>query len=181
MPRIERQITVNASPEQAFAYLSDITRHPEWAAHPLRIEQTSPGPVSAGATFASVGHQLGRDNQDRLTVTEFSPGEKVVYECQGDGGLIRHWVALHREGDGTAVVKGIEPVKLRFPFSALFPVLNLAGAIGRGLDGDLQRIKAKLEEGAPAPSQLAQAEEEAPQAAEEIAPESEDEPSTDED
>lgn len=161
---IERQITINATPETAFGYLSDLTRHPEWAAHSLRIEQTSQGGVGAGATFASVGHQLGRDNEDRITITEFAPGERVVYECEGNGGLIRHWVALRQEGDGTTVVKGIEPVKLRFPFNALFPVLNLTGAIGRGLDGDLQRIKARLEEGASASAQQAapRAEEEGP-------------------
>src|SRR3989304_3364224 len=44
MPAIERQITINASPEQVFAYLSDITRHPEWAGHDLKGDSTSPGP-----------------------------------------------------------------------------------------------------------------------------------------
>ena len=61
---IERQITINASLEKVFAYLADFTRHGEWAAHPLRIEQASQGPVGVGTSFTSVGHQFGRDTED---------------------------------------------------------------------------------------------------------------------
>lgn len=156
MPRVERHITVSTPPGKVFGYVSDFSRHPEWAAHSLRIQQTSEGPIGVGATFTSVGHQLGRDNEDRVTVTELAPAEKIVYECEGGGGLIRHWIALRRESDGTALSKGIEPLTLRFPFSVLFPVLNVAGVIGRGLDADLQRIKAKLEEAQPAQAAAAE-------------------------
>ena len=70
MRRIERRITISASVPHVFSYLADFPRHSEWAAHPLRIRQTSEGPVGVGSTFVSVGRQLGRDNEDHVTVVE---------------------------------------------------------------------------------------------------------------
>ena len=45
-------------------------------------------------------------------------------------------------------------------------MLRMMGQVGSGLDGDLRRIKAKLEEGAPVPEQPATPEEEAPESGE---------------
>ncbi len=77
MPK--QQITINAPAEKVFAYLADITKHPEWSKeeHKLQVEKTSQGPIGQGATFRSVGHQFGR-NEDTLTITEYVPSQRIV-------------------------------------------------------------------------------------------------------
>ncbi len=179
MAATERQILIDAPAENVFAYLADFSRHPEWAAHDLKIEKTSEGPVGVGSNFSSVGHQLGRDNDNKVSIVEFVANEKIIFESEGEGLRMRHHILTQPVDGGTLVTKGVEALQLPFPISLVFPLLRMLGQVGSGLKGDLQRIKAKLEEGAPAPEQPAPTpEEEAPESGE-SSPEAEEKTSAD--
>lgn len=147
MAVIERQITINAPPERVFAYLSDISRHAEWAGHSLKVEKTSEGPVAVGSTFSTVGHQLGRDFEAEVRITELVSNEKLAFEAEGKDFHFSHHFLLRSENGGTRLTKGGEAKRLGFPFGLLLPLLSALGVVARGLDGDLQRIKARLEAG----------------------------------
>lgn len=142
---VQQSMTINASPETVFGYVADITKHPEWAqaGHKLQIEKTSEGPAAKGATFASVGHQFG-ENHDTVTITEYEPGKRVVYEADGNAGTLRHWFEVSPADGGTQLTKGLDVVKAKFPFALFVPIVTTFIAPG-GLRGDLSRIKAKLE------------------------------------
>ncbi len=145
MGRVEQSITINASPEAAFGYVADISKHIEWAqpGHKLSIEKTSEGAVGQGSTFASVGHQFG-ENNDTVTITEFVPNERVVYESEGNVGVIRHSFELSGSGEGVELMKTFDPVSTKMPFTILSPIAKLLSVPGT-LRGDLKRIKEKLE------------------------------------
>jgi len=143
MPRVERETTINVPAAKAFPYLADVSRHGEWAGHNLEVQKTSEGPVAVGSTFSSVGHQLGT-HKGQVTITELVPNEKIVYESQDDVGHFRHYILLAPKDGGTHITKGFEPLKLSLLFRLLSPVI-LRVAAPKGLDGDLQRIKEKLE------------------------------------
>jgi len=140
----EKQITINAPAEKVFGYVADFPRHSEWAQHALKVEQTSGGPVGMGTTFKSVGHQFGRDNEDTVTITEFVPNQKIVYESMTKEGHFRHWVELKPGDGGVELTKGTQVVKMNFPLSVLFAIISPL-VLPSGLNGDLKRIKAKLE------------------------------------
>jgi len=145
MARVEKQITINAPAEKVFTYLADITKHGEWGnpGQKLHVEKTSEGPVGQGSTFKSVGQQFGTQN-DTVTITEYVPNQRVVYEALGKAGHIRHSFDIKPADGGVQVTKGFESLKAKPPFSLLLPIVAtfvLPGA----LSGDLQRIKAKLE------------------------------------
>ena len=143
MAGIERQTTVNAAAAKVFEYVSDISRHPEWAAHKLEVEKTSDGPIAVGSTFSAVGHEMGT-HRAQVKIAELVPNSKVVYEAEDDTGHFRHYFQLQEENGATRVTKGIEPLKLSLMFKLLSPIA-LTFMVPRGLDGDLKRIKAKLE------------------------------------
>lgn len=142
---VQKEITINAPVEQVFTYLADITRHSEWgkADHKLEVKKTSEGPVGQGSTFQSVGHQFGK-NEDTVTITEYVPNQRVVYEANGNAGLLRHAFDVAPSDGGTRVTKTFEPVKAKFPFALFLPVAQ-AFIVPGGLQGDLERIKAQLE------------------------------------
>ena len=144
---VEQSMTINASPEAVFTYVADISKHGEWAApgHKLSVEKTSEGAVGKGSTFRSVGHQFG-ENIDTVTITEFVPNERVVYESEGKAGLIRHSFALAASGDGVEVTKTFDPVKTKMPFTIFAPLAQLFSVPG-SLKGDLERIKGRVEAG----------------------------------
>ena len=149
MAGVEKQITIGAPAEKVFGYLADVPRHSEWAQpqHKLEIEKTSDGPVGQGTTFKSTGHQFGR-NEDTVTITEYVPNQRIVYESDGNAGLMRHSFELAPAEGGTRVTKGFEAVQAKFPFRLFLPVVS-AFVLPGALNGDLQRIKEKLEESSP--------------------------------
>jgi uncharacterized protein YndB with AHSA1/START domain len=150
MAAVERQITVNVPREQVFAYLSDVSRHSEWAGHQLEVKKTSEGPVQVGSSYETVGHQFGAQPA-KVTITELVPGQKIVYESDGQVGHFRHQFVLESEDGGVRVTKSFEPLKISsLPLRVLAPLVRSVIA-PKGLDGDLKRIKAKMEGGSAAP------------------------------
>jgi uncharacterized protein YndB with AHSA1/START domain len=144
----EQQITINAPAEKVFNYLADISKHGEWGkpSQKLQVEKTSEGPVGQGSTFKSVGQQFGQQN-DTVTIAEYVPNQRVVYESQGKAGHIRHTFELSPSGGGTQVTKRVEVVKAGFPFVIFQPIVK-AFILPGAMQSDLQRIKEKLEGGA---------------------------------
>src|SRR3990172_6764766 len=121
----EQQMVINAPAEKVFSYLADLTRHSEWAqpGHRLEIEKTSDGPIGQGTVFRSVGHQFGR-NEDTVTITEYVPNQRIVYESAGKAGLIRHSFDLAPAEGGVQGTKGFEAVEAKFPFRLFLPIVR---------------------------------------------------------
>src|ERR1043165_2228771 len=61
-------VVIRAQPEAVFAYISDLTRHPEWSGGNLKVDALSSGPVAVGMQYVSHGDvpgQKDRPNQLR--------------------------------------------------------------------------------------------------------------------
>ena len=143
MSGFEKQTVVNAPVEKVFHYLADFSRHHEWTRHPVKIEQTSAGPVGAGSTFTSRNHFMGRELEDKLTVTEFVPSERLVYEGDGNTGHFRHTFLVQPADGGARIIKRIETLRPTLAGRLLAPLFLIIAP--RALTGDLERIKAKVE------------------------------------
>ncbi len=145
MAMIERRTSIKATNAAIFTYLSDVGKHPDWASHQLEVTPKSTGPVAVGSAFETVGHQFG-EQPGTVTITELVPNSKIVYESDGKVGHFRHGFVIKDNGDGTSLVtKTMEPLEVKsLPLKILGPVVR--GFIApKGLDGDLARIKEKLE------------------------------------
>jgi len=142
--RFTKELSINAPPDKVFDYVSDISRHPEWAAHKLKIEPAATGSVGVGAKFNSVGHQMGMDSRDEVTVTEYSPSQRFSYEARSKEGLFRHVIQLSAEGTGTRVAKSTEVVEASLMTKLMTPlIMFMAPGV---LSGDLKRIKQRVEQ-----------------------------------
>ena len=142
----KQEITINAPAEKVFAYLADITRHREWSKgeHKLQVEKTSEGPIGQGATFRSVGYQFGR-NEDTVTITEYVPSQRIVFQANGRVGLARHAFEIAPTDGAVRVTKSFDIVNGEFPFTIMYPLVARRFYWPGALKGDLERIKAKLE------------------------------------
>jgi uncharacterized protein YndB with AHSA1/START domain len=140
-----QSIAINAPQEAVFAYVADISKHGEWSnpSQKLQVEKTSEGSIGVGAAFKSTGEQFGKQH-DVVRITEYVPNQKVVYESEGNAGLIRHVFEVSPTGTGVQLTKTFEAVKPKFPLNVMLPIIN--GFIQPGaLKSDLGRIKANLE------------------------------------
>jgi uncharacterized protein YndB with AHSA1/START domain len=142
MPRFEKSIDINVPPQKAFDYVSDITKHAEWSIHGLSVEKTSPGPLAVGSTFSTTGHQMGT-HTGIVTIKEFVPGQKVVYESDDDTAHVKHAFELAPQNGGTRVTKSFETVKTGLLLKVFRPMMYIVQPMS--LQRDLQAIKEKLE------------------------------------
>lgn len=147
MAKFQQSITVSAPPEKAYEFLADISRHAEWSGHGLQVQKTSDGPVAVGATYSTIGKQMGT-HKGEVTVTQLNPYSQITYESLDDTGHFRHGFLLAARDGGTEITKTVEPLKKGLLLTLLGPGMGLL--VPRGLRADLAKIKERLEAQAPA-------------------------------
>ncbi len=146
---IAQQTTIDAPRDRVWAYLADFGRHPEWSRPKDQLRIQPPTEVRAGATFSSIGKDMGRDSKNAVTITEVIPGERIVYVAkQDDGTEWRNAFELEHVGARTRVTKRETLVSARFPMSVLIAILTplLKVEAAKMHASDLARIKARLEQ-----------------------------------
>jgi hypothetical protein len=138
----KQETTIQRPPGDVFAYVSDMTKHGEWASNGLQVTQTSSGPIGVGATFSSTARQFGTQRESQ-TVTEYAPGSRFAFEASGGLGLARHIFELSVAGGGTRLSKSMELIKPSF--LARVMSMKIKADQPKAMAEDLHRIKQKLE------------------------------------
>ena len=83
MQSFSAEIEIEAPRERVYEYVSDMTRHHEWAANTIRLEPDGDG-------YRSYGRQVGHENRNLLTIVERTPPIRFVFESLGREGRFRH-------------------------------------------------------------------------------------------
>lgn len=100
---------IHAPPETVFDYVSDVTRHPEWAANRMTVTPLTPGEPRVGSRYRTVASQGGRNWESIVEITRYErPG---VFEFVATGGATqepednphRHTFTLTAGADGTTL------------------------------------------------------------------------------
>ena len=139
-----QSVSINRSPAEVFAYLSDVSKHAEWSPKPYRTEGTS-GPVKVGDMFASVGSIPGdKNHRNEVTVTECSAPTRLVLDAMEKGEHFINTFELQPQGEGTLVTRSMDAPNPPFPISLIFPLL-MATVIKPDVRKGLNNLKANLE------------------------------------
>jgi uncharacterized protein YndB with AHSA1/START domain len=140
-------VVVHAQPEAAFAYVSDLTRHPEWSGGRLKVEALSPGPVAVGAQYISHGDVAGqKDRPNQLRVTQYQPPSRFTFVAQDPGfGDVTHEFTFTPQDGGTLIERTVTltmaPI-VAFAFRTI--ILPLIGK--PSMEKALAALKTKLEQ-----------------------------------
>jgi uncharacterized protein YndB with AHSA1/START domain len=138
--RMEHTVLIERPPEEVFAYLTDVSKLPEWqsSASEARVE----GEMGLRARVYEVRTLLGRRGESTLEVTEFEPDRKFSLAVV-EGPLqfeVRHTLS---EASGATRLDWVgEADTSRFPRLA---VSMVAGAVEAQFKADLERLKRLLE------------------------------------
>jgi uncharacterized protein YndB with AHSA1/START domain len=100
-------VDIQASPETVFAYISDLTRHPEWASDPVKIAAITTGPVGIGSRYRSEAQSHGITFKAELTVTEYDPPRRFGFSGSDTTGNFLHEFALTPQQNGTHLQRKI--------------------------------------------------------------------------
>jgi uncharacterized protein YndB with AHSA1/START domain len=141
------RVVTKAQPEAAFAYVSDLTRHPEWSGARLKVEALSPDPVAVGAQYVSHGDVAGqKDRPNQLRVTQYQPSSRFTFVAQDPGfGDVTHEFSFTPQDGGTLIERTVTltmaPIKA-FAFST-----SILPLVGKPLmEKALAALKTKLEQ-----------------------------------
>jgi uncharacterized protein YndB with AHSA1/START domain len=136
MQTFSAEIEIDAPPERVYEYVSDMTRHHEWAANTIRLERDGDG-------FRSWGRQVGYENRNTLTIVEQTPPMRFAFESQGREGRFRHVFEIEGVAGKTRLTKRFVVVEAPLPLRLFSPLFSVVGR--RNMRGDVRRIKARME------------------------------------
>ena len=140
------RVLVNAPLQQAFDYVSDLTRHPEWSGGELKIEALTPGPVAVGKEHRSRGEvAIQKERPNTVRVSAYEPPHKFGFVANDpDFGDVSHVFTFTKQDEGIlierAMTLSLNPI-IAFGFRFLiYPF------VGRpSMNKSLARLKKKLE------------------------------------
>jgi hypothetical protein len=150
--RRERSILIAATREAVYDYVSDVMRHPDWAAQEMEMKHTGGPDAGAGAEFESSVHFMGHV-AGRIKVIEASRPERFVYQCQDTSGRYNWTFNIQQEGSGTRLTQSFDRLNAPFYVKVIQPAL-LYPLLGKGMfDKDWPRSRptwrARLQQPAP--------------------------------
>jgi hypothetical protein len=117
-------IVANTTPEAAFAYVSDVTTHPEWSPDHMSIEPLQAGPPAVRAKYKAVGHLVGKPNPSTVEITDLQPGRSVTIKATDGNSVFQHEFVFTKENGGTRVDRNVTPLQTPLFFKIVFPVLE---------------------------------------------------------
>src|ERR1700744_5644414 len=123
---------------EVFAYLADPRTHHEWQPDLIRTELVAGDTIGVGMQAVEVRKMFGREMRTPFEITRHEPPNRQDFHTTG--GPIRPdgVLSCKQQGDGTLVSYEFN---FNGPLAWLFPRI-----IGRGMKGDLARLKKQLEQ-----------------------------------
>jgi len=122
------RISTSAKPEVTFAYIPDLTHHPEWNDH-LHIEAMTPGEIKMGSKYHSVGKTLNEDRHNDIWITAYQPSTVFAFTAHDpDFKEVTHEFQISPQNGGSLVERTVtvhmSPM-MEFLWSlVLFPLIN---------------------------------------------------------
>jgi hypothetical protein len=136
----EETITIKASPEAVYDYVSDISRHPEWAFHKLTMKKVGDG------RFESSTEVMHLEPRSVLTVeTTNRPGRFSFISQDSVAGTYRWYFDISPVAEGSRLNYGLERLKARLWVQLVQPWLLWPTDGRKGVLGALANIKRNIE------------------------------------
>ena len=140
MPRFTLDLQIARPPEDVFAYLTDVTRLPEWQSTASAGE--ADGPVRLGTRIRERRTFIGRDVRTELEVTGYDPPRRFDVDARGGPVPFAISHVLEAAGGGTKLHVDVDVKLSGMKRLAAQGPLMLAE---REFRADFQRLKERLE------------------------------------
>lgn len=140
-------VVINAPREKVFAYVSDLTRHPEWSGGRLKVEALTSGPVAVGSQYVSHGDLPGqKDRRNELRVTELQPPSRFAFIASDPSfGGISHEFTFTSQGNATLaerrVTLNVPPIMAFMLRAVIQPLISKPM-----MDKSMAALKTRLEQ-----------------------------------
>jgi uncharacterized protein YndB with AHSA1/START domain len=140
---VQRNVQINASPQQTMALLSDASRWPEWYPGMTEIEIVAPFPEAGGKVAFKV-KSAGVSMPITETVLDYQPDELQLFQMEGMLSGRARW-ELAPQGDGTRLTTTFDYALPGGVFGKLADALIVKRINGKSLEQALNNFKALVE------------------------------------
>ncbi|MCV0403381.1 MAG: SRPBCC family protein [Chloroflexi bacterium] len=142
MQRVERRTTIEAPPDEVFAYLADLDRLAEWQSGVTEARRTSDGEMAVGATAHVTRQLMGQRIDAPLTVTAYEPPRHLAVGSEVSGVRADATLDVAPAATGSEVVFAME---IRGSMLTAFMEPMIASAAGGDIEASLERLRSRLE------------------------------------
>jgi carbon monoxide dehydrogenase subunit G len=143
MAIVQRNVQINAAPQQAMAFLSDASRWPDWYPGMTEIDIAAPFPEEGGKVVFKV-KSAGMSMPVTETVLEYQPGKLQLLQIDGMMSGRARW-ELAPEGDGTRLTTTFDYALRGGLFGRLADALIVKRMNAKSLGEALHNFKALVE------------------------------------
>ncbi len=137
-------IEVEAPPEVAFQYLSDVGRHAEWSPKPYRVDPVPEMPLQQGVTYQSYGVVPGdKDHANQVEVSLVNAPRRLVLTSTDKGEQYVHQFDVEASGGGSRITRTVEAPQPTGFVRLIFPLI-FAIFINPEVSKGMNMLKANL-------------------------------------
>ena len=130
--------------DDVFRYVTDVDRIPEWIGVAVSREKLTDGPMGPGTRIRAVDKFMGRQMEYQEEIVSFEPPKNWALRMSGAmQGEVRG--RLHEVGGATSLTVDFDVQPSGFAQRVLSPIFRMV--MRRAVEGDLARLKARLEGG----------------------------------
>ena len=144
MPRLDNSIDIKAPADQVFAFVSDITTHPEWVKWTKEAQVTSLDRSGVGSTTAGVMQVGPKKEKIETLTTEFKEGQFVTRR-NTRGMDMTDRLSVLPFGDGTKVAWSIDYSPPMGSMGKLMDMLFMERLFDQLMKDSLNNLKERLE------------------------------------
>ena len=94
-------VFIKGKPEDVFAYVSDLSKHGEWADNPLEIAAVDDSEIAVGKRYQSTAEFRGSTVTGEQTVTGYEPPGKFSFHVKDSTSTHDHLFTFTPQGEGT--------------------------------------------------------------------------------
>jgi hypothetical protein len=136
-------VQIDCSPEEAFAYVADVTTHPGWSLDPIQVEVLTPGVQGVGARYQTIGNSLMLQgpSEAELEVVEFNSPRRFSFIAHGQRDF-RHDFTFEATEGGTQVSRAMT---YDIPPAMMERAAAMESLLDQRRDAGLNLLKARLE------------------------------------
>ena len=156
--RVERSMTIHASPERVFSFINDLHSWEAWSGDTAgggTVQKIYSGPASGTGAMAE-WHGSGRAGAAKMRITESVVPSKVSVKVDWLKPFEAHNLnefTIHAQGSETKVVWNIQASNL-YAMKVIGIFVNMESAFGKHMESGLNNLKRVAEKPASIPSRM---------------------------
>lgn len=117
-------VEVDVSPDVAFDYLSDVSRHAEWSPRPFRVDPEPTLPLRQGDSFRSYGEIPGdKQHVNEVEVTVVDAPHRLVLTSEDRGKKYVHRFDVESVGSGSRITRTVQAARPTGLLRLVFPLV----------------------------------------------------------